>query len=154
MKLEQDFPQAGKGGELPSNSDADDRSTSTPTQENLESADSHTASTPKVHQSGDTRNPETQNSNDANENGGKAVAQKTKDPQERSASSADYVTPPDGGWGWLVVLSSFMIHVIADGIVYSFGVFLTELVDYFNAGRGEITWVGSLQPAITFTVGE
>lgn len=86
-------------------------------------------------------------------NGEKPVTEKTIDPQTSSTASADFVTPPDGGWGWLVVLSSFMIHVIADGIVYSFGVFLTELVDYFQAGRGEITWVGSLQPAITFTVG-
>ena len=66
----------------------------------------------------------------------------------------NYVTPPDGGWGWMVVLSSFLIHVIADGVVYSFGVFLTEFVDYFDTGRGPASWVGSLQPAVTFSVGE
>lgn len=65
-----------------------------------------------------------------------------------------YVPPPDGGWGWIVVLSSFLIHVIADGIVYSFGVFLVVFVDHFKRGRGETSWVGSLQPAVTFTVGE
>ncbi|KAL8586249.1 hypothetical protein ACOMHN_003764 [Nucella lapillus] len=63
------------------------------------------------------------------------------------------VAPPDGGWGWVVVLSSFLIHVIADGIVYSFGVIMVYLVDYFQSGRGETSWVGSLQPAVTFTVG-
>lgn len=23
-------------------------------------------------------------------------------------------TPPDGGWGWLVVFASFMIHVVSE----------------------------------------
>ncbi|CAL1531968.1 unnamed protein product [Lymnaea stagnalis] len=71
----------------------------------------------------------------------------------KSTEADDYVTPPDGGWGWMVVFSSFLIHVIADGVVYSFGVFLMEFVDYFHAGRGATSWVGSLQPAVTFTVG-
>ncbi|XP_059175113.1 monocarboxylate transporter 12-B-like [Physella acuta] len=65
----------------------------------------------------------------------------------------DYIPPPDGGWGWMVVFSSFLIHVVADGVVYSFGVFLMEFVDYFQAGRGAASWIGSLQPAVTFTVG-
>ena len=43
------------------------------------------------------------------------------------------VVPPDGGWGWMVVFSSFLIHIIADGIVYSFGIFFVEFVDYFGA---------------------
>ena len=45
------------------------------------------------------------------------------------------VVPPDGGWGWMVVLSSFLIHIIADGIVYSFGIFFVEFVDYFNSSK-------------------
>ena len=35
---------------------------------------------------------------------------------ERTVSQGEMggvsVTPPDGGWGWFVVLASFMIHVI------------------------------------------
>ena len=26
---------------------------------------------------------------------------------------------PDGGWGWLVVFASFMIHAVADGVAYT-----------------------------------
>ena len=45
------------------------------------------------------------------------------------------VVPPDGGWGWMVVFSSFLIHIIADGIVYSFGIFFVEFIDFFNASK-------------------
>ena len=34
----------------------------------------------------------------------------------------------DGGYGWIVVLGSFLIHVFADGFVYSFGVIAESLV--------------------------
>ncbi|CAG5118330.1 unnamed protein product [Candidula unifasciata] len=77
---------------------------------------------------------------------------KSSDSGNGSKEVNDYVPPPDGGWGWMVVFSSFLIHVIADGIVYSFGVFLMEFVDYFKAGRGAVSWIGALQPAVTFTV--
>ncbi|CAG5128796.1 unnamed protein product [Candidula unifasciata] len=70
-----------------------------------------------------------------------------------SSECGDRIVPPDGGWGWMVVLSSFMIHVIADGIVYSFGVFLMEFVVYFKSGRSAASLIGALQPAVTFTVG-
>lgn len=65
-----------------------------------------------------------------------------------------YIPPPDGGWGWVVVLASFIVNVITDGVVNSFGVFLVVFVDVFNTGRGMISWVGCLLPAVTLTAGE
>lgn len=47
---------------------------------------------------------------------------------------------PDGGWGWVVVVGSFLVHVLADGFVYSFGVLVEELVQVecvWCAGGGE-----------------
>ena len=74
--------------------------------------------------------------------------------RNRKPSVEDLVEPPDGGWGWMVVFASFMIHVIADGIVYSFGIFYMEFLDYYKGGKGETAWVGSLVPGVTLSVGE
>ncbi|XP_026743840.1 monocarboxylate transporter 12 isoform X3 [Trichoplusia ni] len=52
--------------------------------------------------------------------------------------------PPDGGYGWVVVFASFMCNMIVDGIAYTFGIFLPELVTYFGEGKGTVAWVGSL----------
>lgn len=52
--------------------------------------------------------------------------------------------PPDGGWGWMVVLASFGINLISDGVSLSFGLFLPDLTNYFAVGRGHAAWVASL----------
>lgn len=60
-------------------------------------------------------------------------------------SVGDYIpTPPDGGWGWVVVFSSFMCNLIVDGLGYSFGVLLPLWVNVFQESRGKVSLVGSL----------
>ena len=53
-------------------------------------------------------------------------------------------TPPDGGWGWVIVASSLVCNLIVDGIGYSFGIFLPEFVRYFDAPRSKVSLIGSL----------
>ena len=77
-----------------------------------------------------------------------------RDEEEDDDDDAGLPTPPDGGWGWVIVLASFFIHVIADGVAYSFGVFLLEFLDYFGGGRGELGWIGSLMVGVTLGAGE
>lgn len=60
---------------------------------------------------------------------------------------------PDGGFGWWVVFASFMIHVIADGVTYTFGIFYFELIRYFASGKGLTAWVPSIMTGMTFAVG-
>ena len=63
-------------------------------------------------------------------------------------------TPPDGGWGWVIVFGSFMIHVIADGVAYSFGIFVVELLDYFHGvSRSEVGWIPSILIGVTWGSG-
>ena len=74
--------------------------------------------------------------------------------------------PPDGGWGWVIVFSSFMcnfiigsIHLtkhyyplfnalqhflISDGFGYSFGILLNPLAEYYGADQNTVSLVGSI----------
>lgn len=61
--------------------------------------------------------------------------------------------PPDGGWGWVVVFCSFMIHVIADGVTYTFGIFYMEFLKHFGESKGATSWVASIMVGTTFCVG-
>lgn len=64
------------------------------------------------------------------------------------------VTPPDGGWGWIVVLASFLVHVIVDGIMYSNGIFYFDFLKFFQSGKGETAWVMSLVPGFMLIIGK
>lgn len=53
-------------------------------------------------------------------------------------------TPPDGGWGWVIVGASLISNIIVDGVSYSFGVFMDEFVNYFKASKSKTSLVGSV----------
>jgi len=74
-------------------------------------------------------------------------------PLDEKPLATDMMSPPDGGWGWVVVFASFMIHIIADGITYSFGVFLVELIDKFDADRGAASLIPSILVGVTLGSG-
>jgi len=74
-------------------------------------------------------------------------------PIEEMTPVSKTAPPPDGGWGWVVVFASFMIHIIADGITYSFGVFLVELIEKFNADRGAASLIPSILVGVTLGSG-
>jgi hypothetical protein len=40
---------------------------------------------------------------------------------------------PDGGWDWVVVVSSLVIHIIMDGITYASGIYLKVQIDDFDS---------------------
>ncbi|XP_077977767.1 monocarboxylate transporter 12-like [Glandiceps talaboti] len=52
---------------------------------------------------------------------------------------------PDGGWGWMIVIATFL----ADGLILSFAFAMTplfvELRRYFNATAEETSWILSIQ---------
>ena len=53
--------------------------------------------------------------------------------------------PPDGGWAWVVVISSFILIVLTVGITFSFGVIFVDLLDYFEESQSTTAWIGSIQ---------
>ncbi|XP_065224690.1 uncharacterized protein LOC135848662 isoform X2 [Planococcus citri] len=78
-------------------------------------------------------------------------------PQEEDTYSYceyhDLPPPPDGGYGWVIVFASFMCNMIVDGIAYTFGIFIGDLVDKFGEGRGKVAWIGSLLSGMYLSAG-
>ncbi|XP_048374358.1 monocarboxylate transporter 13-like [Sphaerodactylus townsendi] len=52
--------------------------------------------------------------------------------------------PPDGGWGWVVVLAAFIQSALVFGVIRSFGVFFVEFVEYFDELSRRISWITSI----------
>lgn len=59
-------------------------------------------------------------------------------------ATANVIVPPDGGWGWVVMMASFSCNVIVDGIVFSAGMFLKPIGEEFNASTPQTAFVSSL----------
>ncbi|XP_052896543.1 uncharacterized protein LOC128303587 [Anopheles moucheti] len=60
---------------------------------------------------------------------------------------------PDGGYGWVIVFSSFMVSLIMDGVSFSFGLIYTELLSYFGESKSKTAWIGSLFIAVPLLSG-
>ncbi|XP_078700728.1 monocarboxylate transporter 13-like [Branchiostoma floridae x Branchiostoma belcheri] len=60
---------------------------------------------------------------------------------------------PDGGWGWMIVLSGFIVEICLGGFARAVGVFFVEFVDAFGVGSADISWSISIMCGITFCGG-
>ncbi|XP_078276680.1 monocarboxylate transporter 1-like [Rhinoraja longicauda] len=62
-------------------------------------------------------------------------------------------TPPDGGWGWAVVLGSF----ISIGFSYAFPkaitVYFKEIKDIFSCTDSQVSWISSIMLAVMYAGG-
>ncbi|XP_034102187.1 uncharacterized protein LOC117566752 [Drosophila albomicans] len=61
--------------------------------------------------------------------------------------------PPDGGYGWLVLVLSFLAQLIVDGIVFSIGILLPYISEEFNVSSAQVILVGSIQIGCYFMGG-
>lgn len=61
---------------------------------------------------------------------------------------------PDGGYGWVIVFSSFMCNLIVDGIAYTFGLFFQYFVHHFGASKGKTALAGSLLSGCYMSAGQ
>ena len=66
---------------------------------------------------------------------------------------AELPPPPDGGWGWVIVIVSFLCNMVVDGIAYSFSPFLDVLVVSLNSTQGKVSWVSSLLAGVYLSAG-
>lgn len=59
----------------------------------------------------------------------------------------------DHGWAWMMVLSSFFVHILIMGSQMALGVLNVEWLEEFHQSRGLTAWVSSLSMGITLIVG-
>jgi MFS family permease len=71
----------------------------------------------------------------------------TNENLEMEKNIQDY---PEGGYGWVIVFSSFMIHAFTYGVTFCFGVFQEEYISkstFGNVSTLAIAYIGSLSNA-------
>ena len=55
--------------------------------------------------------------------------------------------PPEGGWGWVVVLGAFLSQVVFAVLVRLFGVTYLGLLDRYNGTATVTSWIGGINMA-------
>lgn len=73
--------------------------------------------------------------------------------RESKGNDREKAKVPDGGWGWVVVLASLIISMVADGISFSFGLLYIEFLHEFGASKSKTAWIGSLFMAVPLLSG-
>lgn len=63
-------------------------------------------------------------------------------------------TPPDGGWGWAVVVGAFISIGFSYAFPKSITVFFKEIEGIFNATTSEVSWISSIMLAVMYGGGK
>ncbi|XP_014344834.1 monocarboxylate transporter 10-like [Latimeria chalumnae] len=64
--------------------------------------------------------------------------------EEDEPEAATEIPAPNGGWGWMVVFSSFVFNLLVVGFHNSFGVYLVSFLEAFHHSNSETAWIGSI----------
>ncbi|XP_030753968.1 monocarboxylate transporter 2-like [Sitophilus oryzae] len=63
------------------------------------------------------------------------------------------VIPPDGGWGWCIVLAGLVCLFCADGSAYCFGIFLDDISKEFKCKVTDVALVSSISGGFYYITG-
>ena len=55
--------------------------------------------------------------------------------------------PPDGGYGWVVVIASLLATTVVGMSIAGFSILYMEWTDYFHSDKGVTGWIGSINIA-------
>ncbi|XP_072523499.1 monocarboxylate transporter 3 [Salminus brasiliensis] len=65
----------------------------------------------------------------------------------------DRVDPPDGGWGWVVLLGGFIITGFSYAFPKAISVYFKELMRDFGCGYSDTAWISSIMLAMLYGSG-
>ena len=60
---------------------------------------------------------------------------------------------PDGGWGWVVVIGSFLCNLFIEGLVFSFPYLREEIGEYYDVSLQAAGTVGTLLMGFSLLAG-
>lgn len=100
--------------------------------------------------------PKTKRTKNVNVNvGASTAADSTPNPTASKTTKSNYsrydefeafvIIPPDGGFGWLIVIASFLCQFLTDGSMYTFGVFIKEITVSLKCTEAQVTLSSSIQ---------
>lgn len=55
---------------------------------------------------------------------------------------------PDGGWGWVVAGSAFLVNGLSYGLLRSLGLALPDIAEHFGRTSQDTAWVSALALAV------
>ncbi|MFT7802931.1 monocarboxylate transporter 10 [Arapaima gigas] len=90
------------------------------------------------------------------EKGAEEVEEKSKNGSSKGATAEkESFEPPEGGWGWVVMLAAMWCNGTVFGIQNAFGIIYVSLLNEFGSSddedlRFKTAWVGSLSMGIIF----
>ncbi|NXO79604.1 MOT2 protein, partial [Sitta europaea] len=61
---------------------------------------------------------------------------------------AEDSNPPDGGYGWVVVVSAFMVMGLTVAVLKTFGLFFVEIQQHFDELASTTSWITSVTIAV------
>lgn len=83
------------------------------------------------------------------------MTKKLKKNEKAPKPGVSYViVPPDGGWGWVVVGASFICNFVAEGTMYSYGLFLPSIAKGLNTPVSNVALANSLMTGFYFFFGK
>lgn len=71
-----------------------------------------------------------------------------------SVGSPQGYTPPEGGWGWMVVAGAFISIGFSYAFPKSITVFFKEIEAIFNVTSSQVSWISSIMLAVMYGGGE
>lgn len=63
-------------------------------------------------------------------------------------------TPPEGGWGWMVVTGAFISIGFSYAFPKSITVFFKEIEVIFDVTSSQVSWISSIMLAVMYGGGE